>query len=77
MSRHGPEAPSRFVLCVRRGVDDDLEVRKAYHVLPAAPNEAGFLRVVDESGEDYLYPSENFVLIDVPQNVEDILLHAA
>ena len=71
------ETPSRFALCIRRGVDDDLEVRKAYRVLPSVPNEAGFLRVVDELGEDYLYPSENFVMIEVPLSVEDALLQAA
>ncbi len=77
MSQRLPETPPRFVLCVRRGTDDDLEVRKAYRVLPVAPNEAGFLRVVDESGEDYLYPSENFVFADVSLGIQGILLHAA
>lgn len=41
-----------FALCIRKGEDDDLELRKAYAVLPAAANEAGFVRVIDESGED-------------------------
>lgn len=77
MTQPNPEISLRFALCVRRGMDDDLEVRKAYAVLPAAPNEAGFLRVVDESGEDYLYPSENFVLIEVPRSAEEALLQAA
>ena len=77
MSQHTPETPPWFALCIRRGVDDDLEVRKAYRVLPAASNEAGFLRVVDESGEDYLYPSANFVMIEVPRSVEEALLQAA
>ncbi len=49
-------------LCTCKGSDDDLELRKAYVVLPAAENEAGFLRVVDESGEDYLYPAEHFLM---------------
>jgi hypothetical protein len=76
MSKHISETQPRFALCIRRGADDDLEVRKAYQILPAAPNEAGFLRVVDESGEDYLYPSDNFVMIEVPRSVEDALLQA-
>jgi hypothetical protein len=37
----------------------------------------GDLRVVDESGEDYLYPAEYFVLIELPQAVKKSLLHAA
>jgi len=49
-------AQIHFVLCIRKGEDDDLELRKAYAVLPPAANETGYLRVIDESGEDYLYP---------------------
>lgn len=37
----------------------------------------GDLRIVDESGEDYLYPAEYFVLIDLPQAVEKSLLQSA
>ncbi len=77
MSQPSPMIQTRFALCVRKGADDDVEVRKAYQVLPAAPNEAGFLRVIDESGEDYLYPSENFVMIEVPRGAEAALLQAA
>ncbi len=63
-----------FVLCTGKGEDDDLELRKAYAVLPPAANEAGYLRVIDESGEDYLYPAECFVPLELPQNVERGLL---
>ena len=62
-----------FALCVSKGDDDDLELRKAYIVLPAADNEAGFLRVVDESGEDYLYPAEQFVRLKYPLGVKTVL----
>ena len=65
-----------FVLCIRKGEDDDLELRKAYAVLPPAANEAGYLRVIDESGEDYLYPEDCFVPLELPQNVERVLLAA-
>jgi hypothetical protein len=37
----------------------------------------GDLRVVDESGEDYLYPSEYFVFVELPKSVEESLLRAA
>ena len=59
----------RFLLCVKN--DDypaSLEVRKIYRVLPddtAAVRH--FVRVVDESGEDYLYPESYFVAIEVPK----------
>lgn len=61
-----PNAPTQFALCIHRAPDADLELRKAYPVLPAAPNETGCLRIIDESGEDYLYPAEHFVLLDLP-----------
>ncbi|HXQ20494.1 MAG TPA: hypothetical protein VN812_02385 [Candidatus Acidoferrales bacterium] len=42
-------------------------MRKVYPVLPdAAAGKDGYLRVIDESGEDYLYPAGYFVLVDVP-----------
>jgi len=66
----------RFVLCICKEDDDDLELRKAYAILPSAPNETGYLRVIDESGEDYLYPTDCFVPLELPQNVERVLLSA-
>lgn len=62
-------APRRFALCIRcDGYEASLEPRKVYLVLPdeAAAAES-LLRVVDESGEDYLYPAELFVPIAVPE----------
>ena len=57
----------KFVLCVRSGDSEDLQPRKIYETLPdqKAARE-GYLRVVDESGEDYLYPAEYFVSIKLP-----------
>ena len=68
---------AHIALCIRRSNDDDLELRKAYTVLPAASNETGFLRVVDESGEDYLYPSDYFIVVEVSRTAEEALLKAA
>jgi hypothetical protein len=58
---------SKFVLCVRNGGSDDLEPRKVYQTLSdrSAVNE-GLVRVIDESGEDYLYPAEYFVPVRLP-----------
>ncbi|MDQ2730784.1 MAG: hypothetical protein M3Y56_03920 [Armatimonadota bacterium] len=67
----------QFALCIRKAQDDDLEVRKVYRVLPAATNETGFLRVIDESDEDYLYPANDFVLLDLPQEAEQAFSLAA
>ena len=65
---------TRFVVCVRNDETEDLQVRKVYQVLPddAALSE-GYLRVVDESGEDYLYPSEYFVPVALPRIAEQTL----
>ena len=61
-------APS-FLLCVQNeGYPASLEVRKVYQSVPdEAAADRHFVRVIDESGEDYLYPAEFFVPIDVPQ----------
>ena len=74
MSQIETHTQTYFALCKRKG--DDLELRKTYAVLPAADNEAGFLRVVDESGEDYLYPAEYFVRLELPASIEQSLMAA-
>jgi hypothetical protein len=58
----------RFVLCVRNGsYKASLEPRKIYRALDDPKAEAqGLLRVIDESGEDYLFPVELFVEIELP-----------
>jgi hypothetical protein len=57
----------KFVICVRPGDSEDLEIRKVYEALPdqKAARE-GYLRIVDESGEDYLYPAEYFASVRLP-----------
>ena len=68
----------RFVICIRNEDCEDLELRKVYRVLPdEAAAEDGYLRVIDESGEDYLYPQDYFVTIELPQDAEKALLSAA
>lgn len=59
---------TRFVLCVKnRGYEASLEIRKIYRALESGtPTSRKLVRVVDESGEDYLYPESFFVPIDVP-----------
>jgi len=62
----------RFVLCVQIGTyKASLETRKVYRVLEDPAAEAkSLLRVIDESGEDYLFPADLFVPIEVPQKAE-------
>ena len=69
---------ARFVVCVRNEDCEDLEVRKIYQVLTdEAAAEDGYIRVVDESGEDYLYPASYFFAVELPQAAEEALLSAA
>ena len=59
-----------FAICVENEGYDDLEVWKVYRVLPDAKAAAvGCVRVIDESGEDYLCPADRFVSVDFPKNV--------
>ena len=73
--------PVRFVLCIRN--DDypaSLEPRKVYETLPdAKAARHGMIRVVDESGEDYLYPKSYFLELapDVSSTVEQALRRAS
>jgi hypothetical protein len=72
---HTPE----FVVCINNaGYPASLELHKIYRVLPdedAAADDD--IRVIDESGEDYLYPASYFAPIKVPLAVEKSLLHAS
>ena len=74
-TRSEPRAERHFAICVRnRGYRASLELRKLYPVLPDAfADEHQMIRVVDESGEDYLYPSTYFVRVELPNGVERAL----
>jgi len=64
----------RFALCIENRDSEDLEKRKIYQVLPDQNAEKeGYLRVIDESGEDYLYPQSYFVLIQLPREAQEAL----
>jgi hypothetical protein len=62
-------AVSRFLICVdNRGYPASLELRKVYRRVPdASAGKKHFVRIVDESGEDYLYPDRLFVPIELPR----------
>ena len=64
---------SEYVLCVSQGEYlASLELHKVYRRQPDADGEEhGLLRIVDESGEDYLFPASLFVAIDVPAEARE------
>ena len=57
-----------FALCIDNAAyPDDLKVRTIYQVLPDdSAARSNYIRVVDETGEDYLYPAKYFVMVDLP-----------
>ncbi|MGB8215386.1 MAG: hypothetical protein WCE68_17690 [Anaerolineales bacterium] len=72
-------APKKhFVLCVdNTGYEASLIVRKMYEAIPDKQAEQDdFIRVIDESGEDYLYHSRHFVFIKLPAEIERVLVAA-
>ncbi len=71
--------PSDLVVCVNNsGYEAALERLKLYALLPDSDAEVrGLLRIVDESGEDYLYPAKNFHKVELPAAVRWAVLHAA
>jgi hypothetical protein len=58
----------RFAVCINNSAyPDDLKLRTLYQILPdETAAKSNYIRVIDETGEDYLYPAEYFVFIDVP-----------
>jgi hypothetical protein len=69
----------RFVVCLsNEGYEASLEKGKIYLLLDAQPNDpSGWVRVIDESGEDYLFSSTRFFEIALPAEVANALKPAA
>lgn len=67
---------ARFVVCIENsGYPASLELHKIYRIVPDADAARdGDVRVIDESGEDYLYPAEWFAAVDLPRRVRSSLL---
>ena len=66
-----------FAICVQNpGYEGTLELRKLYEIVddPSA-EEHSQVRVVDESGEDYLYPKAWFLRVELPERVEEQLVN--
>ncbi|MBA2376581.1 MAG: hypothetical protein M3494_17285 [Actinomycetota bacterium] len=64
----------RYAICVNNeGYEMDLVPLKVYAVLPPSPNESelNFLRIIDESGEDYLYSADYFIPVELSETDEE------
>jgi hypothetical protein len=69
----------RFAVCINnQGYEASLEVGKLYRIVPdAEATRHGYVRIIDESGEDYGYSADRLFPIDVPRPLERVLLKAA
>ena len=66
----------QFAICVRSDDPDLLTPRMVYEVLPdEGAAKSNYVRVIDNEGEDYLYPADYFVLVSFPSAVEHALAH--
>lgn len=74
-SSNRKRARTQYVVCVKNeDYPASLELRKLYPVIPdRAAARVGFRRIIDESGEDYLYPESYFVDIKLPSSVERVV----
>jgi len=71
------ELPKHFAICMKNdGYEGTLELRKLYEMIDdAAAEKRNHVRIVDESGEDYLYPRSWFDPVELPSSVEEQLGH--
>lgn len=69
----------RYVICVKNDDDEvDVDLRKGYEIIPDTKSEKlGMFRIVDESGEDYLYPQDFFLPLALPKTVKRALAKAS
>ncbi|MFW5811246.1 MAG: hypothetical protein ACOCWY_06565 [Thermodesulfobacteriota bacterium] len=68
----------KFALCLENeGYKASLETGKLYRIVPDSTAKAhGYIRVIDESGEDYAFQANRFHLVELPAAIEDALLSA-
>ena len=66
---------NRFVVCINnKDYEASLQIGKLYRVIPDEDAvEYGLLRVIDEEGEDYGYPTERFFPVEIPQALARVL----
>jgi hypothetical protein len=78
MSKRKEAAITKFAICIRSDDADLLTPRMIYQVLPdASAAKSNYVRVIDNEGEDYLYPAEYFMFLDLPVEIERALSRAA
>jgi hypothetical protein len=70
--------PVQFAICIKTDDADLLTPRRIYQVLPdESAARSHYVRVLDNEGEDYLYPADYFIFMEFPQDVTQALLQAS
>jgi hypothetical protein len=73
-----PSSPLQFAICIKTDDADLLTPRRIYQVLPdESAARSQYVRVVDNEGEDYLYPADYFIFVVFSQEVEQALLQVS
>lgn len=68
----------QFAICINTDDPDLLTPRMIYEVLPdESAKKSNYIRVIDNEGEDYLYPADYFIFVDFPHSVEQALLRVS
>jgi hypothetical protein len=68
----------QFAICIQTEDTDLLTPRRIYKVLPdESAAKSQYIRIIDDEGEDYLYPAAYFLFVDFPRTVEQALLQAS
>ncbi len=77
--RSKKQIEGKYAVCIKNtGYPAALELRKIYQVIPdAQADEMDQLRVIDESGEDYFYPKEFFLVVELPHAITRALQQLA
>jgi hypothetical protein len=77
MADHQSPTP-QFAICIKTDDADLLTPRRIYQVLPdESAARSHYIRVIDNEGEDYLYPEDYFIFMEFPHEVEQALLKAS
>jgi hypothetical protein len=72
------DSTPRFAICIQSDDADLLTPRMIYQILPDdSAAKSNYVRVVDNEGEDYLYPADYFIFFEFPPEIERALLRAA
>jgi len=73
-----PKQKRQFAICIRSDDPDMLTPRRVYEVLPdESAARSKYIRVIDNEGEDYLYPAAYFMFVDFPPAVQQALFQAS